>query len=171
LILAPRKPEQFYNAAAIIAASGRKLLRRRDLVLNGAGKTAFPEAAQVLLLDSLGELAALYRLADAVFVGGSLVPGGGHNILEPAAFSKVPIYGPSMENFRDMAGMFLAAGAAIQVKTPEELGAAWGGLLREPGRAAHMGACARELVDRNRGATERVLERIERIVDSDWSVR
>jgi 3-deoxy-D-manno-octulosonic-acid transferase len=171
LILAPRKPEQFDNAAAIIAESGRKLLRRRDLILNGTGPAALIEPVKVFLLDSLGELAGLYGLADAVFVGGSLVPGGGHNILEPAALGKVPIYGPSMENFRDMSGKFLEAGAAIQVKSSEGLGAAWGGLLREPERAARMGACARELVDRNRGATERVLERIEDVIGRDRSVR
>jgi 3-deoxy-D-manno-octulosonic-acid transferase len=167
LILAPRKPEQFDNAAAIVAKSGRKLLRRRDLVLNGAGSSALSEPGNVLLLDSLGELAGLYGLADAVFVGGSLVPGGGHNPLEPAALRKVPVYGPSMENFSEMSGKFLAAGAAIQVKNSEELGAAWGNLLREPERAARMGASARELVDRNRGATQRVLDRIEGIVDSN----
>jgi 3-deoxy-D-manno-octulosonic-acid transferase len=167
LILAPRKPEQFDNAATIVAESGRKLLRRRDLILNGAGSAALSEPGNVFLLDSLGELGELYRLADAVFVGGSLVPGGGHNILEPAALSKVPIYGPSMENFREMSGKFLAAGAAIQVKSSEELGAAWAGLLRDPERAARMGTCARELVDRNRGATQRVLEHIERVVRSD----
>ena len=167
LILAPRKPEQFDNAATIVAESGRKLLRRRDLTLNGAGSAALSEPGNVFLLDSLGELAGLYRLADAVFVGGSLVPGGGHNILEPAAFSKVPVYGPSMENFREMADQFLAAGAAIQVKSSEDLGAVWEGLLREPERAARMGACARKLVDRNRGATERVLEHLERVVGSD----
>jgi 3-deoxy-D-manno-octulosonic-acid transferase len=170
LILAPRKPEQFDNAAAVVAESGRKLLRRRDLVLNGTESAALWEPVKVFVLDSLGELAGLYRLADAVFVGGSLVPGGGHNILEPAAFSKVPIYGPSMENFREMSAKFLAAGAAIQVKSWEGLGAAWGSLLREPERAARMGACARELVDRNRGATERVLEHIERAIGSDRSV-
>ena len=167
LILAPRKPEQFDNAAGIVAESGRNLLRRRDLTLNGAGSSALAEPGNVFLLDSLGELGELYRLADAVFVGGSLVPGGGHNILEPAALSKVPIYGPSMENFREMSGKFLAAGAAIQVKSSEELGAAWAGLLRDPERAARMGTCARELVDRNRGATRRVLELIERVVRSD----
>ncbi len=167
LILAPRKPEQFDKAATVIAESGRRLLRRRDVTLNGAGSAALSEPGNVFLLDSLGELGELYRLADAVFVGGSLVPGGGHNILEPAAFSKVPIYGPSMENFREMSGKFLAAGAAIQVRSSEELGAAWSGLLREPERAARMGTCARELVDRNRGATRRVLERIERVVPSD----
>lgn len=167
LILAPRKPEQFDNAATFVAESGRKLLRRRDLTLNGAGSAALSEPGNVFLLDSLGELAGLYRLADIAFVGGSLVPGGGHNILEPAAFSKVPIYGPSMENFREMSGKFLAAGAAIQVKSSEELGAAWSGLLREPDRAARMGTCARDLVDRNRGATQRVLGYIERVISSD----
>jgi 3-deoxy-D-manno-octulosonic-acid transferase len=171
LILAPRKPEQFDNAAAIVAGSGRKLLRRSDLLFNGAGSAMLSETIRVFLIDSLGELAGLYRLADAVFVGGSLVPGGGHNILEPAAFSKVPVYGPSMENFREMAGQFLAAGAAIQVKTSEGLGAAWGGLLREPERAARMGTCARELVDRNRGATQRVLEHIVHVMGPDRSVR
>lgn len=167
LILAPRKPEQFDNAAAIVAESGKGLLRRRDLTLNGAGSSALSDPASVLLLDSIGELAALYRLADAVFVGGSLVPGGGHNILEPAAFGKVPTFGPSMENFREMAAKFLAAGAAIQVKNSEELGAAWGSVLREPERAARMGTCARALVDRNRGATGRVLEQIERVICSE----
>lgn len=166
LILAPRKPEQFDSAAAIVAESGRKLLRRKDLILNGTGSAALSEPVNVLLLDSLGELAGVYRHADVVFVGGSLVPGGGHNILEPAAFSKVPIYGSSMENFREMSGQFLAAGAGIQVKSSEDLSAAWVGLVREPDRAARMGVCARELVDRNRGATTRVLEQIERIVGS-----
>jgi 3-deoxy-D-manno-octulosonic-acid transferase len=72
-----------------------------------------------------------------------------------------------MENFREMSGKFLAAGAAIQVRTPEELGAAWAGLLRDPERGARMGASARELVERNRGATARVLEQIERVLGSD----
>src|SRR3984957_13179227 len=164
LVLAPRKPEQFDNAAGIVAESGRKVLRRRDLVFNGAGSAPLPEPAQVFLLDSLGELAGLYRLADVVFVGGSLVPSGGHNILEPAAFSKVPIYGPSMENFREMAAKFLAAGAAIQVNNPEELGAAWRSLLKDAKTAQRMGACARDLVDQNRGATDRVLEQLERVL-------
>jgi len=110
LVLAPRKPEQFDNAAGIISESGRKLLRRRDLELGGVCNGAISEPVHVFLLDSLGELAGLYRLADAVFVGGSLVAGGGHNILEPAAFGKVPIYGPSMENFREMSGKFSGGG-------------------------------------------------------------
>jgi 3-deoxy-D-manno-octulosonic-acid transferase len=127
------------------------------------------ESGNVMLLDSIGELAGLYRLADVVFVGGSLVPSGGHNILEPAAFGKVPIYGPSMENFREMAGKFLAAGAAIQVNNPEELGAAWRSLLKDAKTAQRMGASARSLVDQNRGATDRVLEQLEVVLGSPRS--
>lgn len=167
LVLAPRKPEQFDNAAQIVAQSGRILVRRRDLVLNGSGSPALPPPVQVLLLDSLGELAGMYRVADAVFVGGSLVSAGGHNILEPAAFGKVPVYGPSMENFREMAAKFLQAGAAIQVNSAEDLGAAWAVLLRDRASAARMGGSARELVERNRGATQRVLQEIERVLESN----
>jgi 3-deoxy-D-manno-octulosonic-acid transferase len=166
LILAPRKPDRFDEAARIIGESRREPVRRSNLKLNGTGSTELSAPGSVLLLDSMGELASLYRLADAVFVGGSLVPSGGHNILEPAAFSKVPVYGPSMDNFHEMAAKFLHAGAAVQVDTPEALGAAWIALLKEDIRAMRMGAAARELVDRNRGATARVLASIEQIVDS-----
>src|SRR6202021_662718 len=110
---------------------------------------ALSPSVSVFLLDSLGELAGLYRIADAVFVGGSLVPAGGHNILEPAAFGKVPVFGPSMENFREMSGKFLAAGAALQVKNPEDLGAAWGNLIKDAQSAKRMGKSARDLVDQN----------------------
>ena len=69
----------------------------------------------VLLLDTIGELAATYGVADAVFIGGSLEPAGGHNPLEPAGFAKVPVFGRSMDNFREIAAALLEAGAAIQV--------------------------------------------------------
>jgi 3-deoxy-D-manno-octulosonic-acid transferase len=166
LILAPRKPDRFDEAARIVAESNRDLVRRSKLTLNGAGSKTLSAPGSVFLLDTVGELASIYRLADAVFVGGSLVPSGGHNILEPAAFSKAPIYGPSMNNFREMAAKFLNADAAVQVNTSEELGAAWIGLLKDDMRSMRMGAAARDLVDRNRGATARVLARIEQIVDA-----
>jgi 3-deoxy-D-manno-octulosonic-acid transferase len=169
LILAPRKPDRFDEAARIISASNREVVRRSKITLNGTGSTTLSAPGSVLLLDTVGELASIYRLADAVFVGGSLVPSGGHNILEPAAFSKAPIYGPSMNNFREMAAKFLNANAAIQVNTSEELGAAWVGLLKDDMRAMRMGAAARDLVDRNRGATARVLAQIEQIVDASGS--
>lgn len=167
LILAPRKPEQFEQIASIVGQAGRKLVRRSKIKLNGSGAGSLSEPGSVFFLDSLGELAGLYRLADVVFVGGSLVRSGGHNILEAAAFSKVPIYGPSMENFRAMAGQFLSADAAIEVRSAEELSGAWRGLLSDPTRAARMGERARDLAYRNRGATAAVLEHIERVIGRD----
>jgi 3-deoxy-D-manno-octulosonic-acid transferase len=114
------------------------------------------------LLDSIGELASVYAAADGAFVGGSLVPSGGHNILEPAAFGKIPVFGPSMENFAEMAARFVAAGAAIQVESPEDAGVAWIELLREPERLRRMGDTARQLVEGSRGATERALSIIDK---------
>ena len=171
LILAPRKPDQFDHAAAIIAQAGREVVRRGEISLNGASSAVLAKPGNVFLLDSLGELAGIYTFADAVFVGGSLVPVGGHNILEPAAFGKVPVYGPFMENFREIAAAFLEAGASIRVASSAELGAAWRGLLRDPERAARMGASARALVDRNRGATQRVLDRLEKIIDASGGAK
>jgi 3-deoxy-D-manno-octulosonic-acid transferase len=122
----------------------------------------FTASTTVLLLDSIGELASLYRLADGVFVGGSLVPSGGHNILEPAAFGKVPVFGPSMENFAAIASRFVEAGAAIQVTSPEDAGVEWIHLLKSPEKMQKMGETARQLVETSRGALERTLAEISR---------
>ena len=121
----------------------------------------------MLLLDSIGELASLYAVADGAFVGGSLVPSGGHNILEPAAFGKVPVFGPSMENFSEIAQRFVAAGAAVQVESPEDAGGAWIEFLRDPDRAARMGQAARALVESSRGATDRAAAEIGRYIRDD----
>jgi 3-deoxy-D-manno-octulosonic-acid transferase len=120
----------------------------------------------VLLLDSIGELASLYRLADGVFVGGSLVESGGHNILEPAAFGKVPVFGESMENFAEIAHRFVAAEAAIQVGSPEDAGVSWIELLRDPARDKRMGETGRRLMDESRGATERAMQAIRAYIAS-----
>jgi len=114
----------------------------------------------VLLLDSIGELASIYRVADAVFVGGSLVGSGGHNILEPAAFGKVAVFGPSMENFAEIAERFVTSEAALQVASPEDAGVSWIELLRDPERNDKMGKTARRLVEESRGATERAVSAI-----------
>jgi len=164
LVLAPRKPERFEAAADFIHESRRKFLRRSQLPIqtssNGvspSGATAIPKDVTVVLLDSIGELASIYRCADGVFVGGSLVPSGGHNILEPAAFGKIPVFGPSMENFSEMASRFVSAGAAVQVESPEDAGVAWIELFRDPDRMRAMGETARALVEDSRGATDRAL--------------
>ena len=166
LVLAPRKPECFQQAADFIHESRRKFLRRSELKVGGNGASAAGGTASitpdvtVLLLDSIGELASLYKLADGAFVGGSLVDSGGHNILEPAAFGKIPVFGPSMENFAEMASQFVSAKAAVQVESPEDAGVAWIELLRDPERARGMSDTAKRLVDESRGATARAMEEI-----------
>ena len=124
------------------------------------GEFAIPDDVTVILLDSIGELASVYRVADGAFVGGSLVPSGGHNILEPAAFGKIPVFGPSMENFSEIASRFVGAQAAIQVENPEDAGVAWIELLRDPERQQRMSGNAKQLVDGSRGATERAVAEI-----------
>ena len=141
-------------------------MRRGEITLNGAGNGTLAGNRTVFLLDSLGELAGIYRLADAVFVGGSLVPGGGHNILEPAALGKDPVYGTSMENFREMAAIFTETGAGIQVRNGKELGSAWRTLLSDTERSARMGAAARELVEQCRGATRTALDHITPLINA-----
>jgi 3-deoxy-D-manno-octulosonic-acid transferase len=156
LVLAPRKPAQFAAAAAVPAAGGWKVVRRSELDLTAT----LDDSADVLLLDSIGELAGLYSLADATYVGGSLVPAGGHNILEPAWFARPPIFGASMENFKEMADQFLDAHAGVQVTTGPGLGKVWIQLIEDNAMRERMGAAAREISQRNRGATERSLDRI-----------
>ncbi|MFZ0641130.1 MAG: 3-deoxy-D-manno-octulosonic acid transferase [Candidatus Acidiferrales bacterium] len=160
LVLAPRKPDQFDAASAVAKECGWTVIRRSAIDLN----TPLDENCDVLILDSIGELAGLYAVGDAVFVGGSLVRSGGHNILEPAWFSRVPIFGPSMENFREIAARFSSAGAGVQVASGEKLGKVWAELIRDSARREQMGRKARSLVEANRGASARSLERIARIL-------
>jgi len=169
LVLAPRKPECFDSAAEFIDESHRKFIRRSQLPVPAPsqncplqGEFSIPDDVTVILLDTIGELASLYRVADGAFVGGSLVPSGGHNILEPAAFGKIPVFGPSMENFAEIAERFTSAGAAVQVESPEDAGVAWIEFLRNPERAARMGETARNLVENSRGATDRAIAEIAR---------
>jgi 3-deoxy-D-manno-octulosonic-acid transferase len=172
LVLAPRKPERFDSAAEFIDESHRKFIRRSKLAIPGPYRAAggsengtISEDVTVVLVDSIGELASLYRVADGVFVGGSLVPSGGHNILEPAAFGKIPVFGPSMENFAEIASRFVAAGAAVQVESPEDVGVAWIGFFRNPERMNQMGETARNLVEGSRGAADRAFAEIGKLLD------
>jgi 3-deoxy-D-manno-octulosonic-acid transferase len=174
LVLAPRKPECFDSAAEFIDESHRKFIRRSKLPVpeTAAGATdgksnhsIIADDVTVLLLDSIGELASLYALADGAFVGGSLVTSGGHNILEPAAFGKIPVFGSSMENFAEIASRFVSAGAAIQVESPEDVGVAWIQLFRDPERMKKMSETARQLITASRGATDRALLEIAKHLD------
>jgi 3-deoxy-D-manno-octulosonic-acid transferase len=176
LVMAPRRPERFDDAARSIEQAGCAVIRRSTLSLNGSASASVLGQGQgkrsnVLLLDSLGELAAVYRLADCVFVGGSLVSSGGHNPLEPAAFGKAPVFGPSMENFRDIAAEFLRAGAAVEARSGAELGAAWIAMLENDERRAEMGQQARDLVERHRGATAATLDQLAALLKAPQAVR
>jgi len=162
LVLAPRKPDRFDAAAAICREGGWNVVRRSELDL----QSPLDEHADILVLDSIGELTATYALADAVFVGGSLVRSGGHNILEPAWFGRPPVFGPSMENFEEMAARFLSARAGIQVDSGPMLGRVWIQLIEDAAARNRMGESARRLSMQNRGTALRTLERIAGLLAS-----
>jgi 3-deoxy-D-manno-octulosonic-acid transferase len=151
-VIAPRHPERFGEVERIAREAGFVTTRRSELPIDAEPR------ADVIVLDTLGELAQLYQLATAVFVGGSLVDHGGHNILEPAIFGKPIVFGAHMQNFKEIADTFLTNGAAIQVRSQEELGDALLALVTDPVRRARLGAAARALVEANRGAKTKTLD-------------
>ena len=149
LLVAPRHPERFDAVPPLVEAAGFRCLRRTSL------DPAAWQDGEVLLLDTLGELSQVYALASVVFVGGSLVPAGGHNILEPAVAGKPVVVGPHMENFQEIADQFRAEEAVVQVGSADDLGGCVSSLLLDEGRRSTLGARARDLVGRNRGAVDR----------------
>ncbi len=151
LVIAPRHPERFDEVERLAREEGFRTARRSQLTIDEE------PAAEVVVLDTVGELAQLYRLATVAFVGGSLVPTGGHNILEPAVFGRPILFGPHMQNFQQIAATFLEAGAAVQVSDESELEAAFRDLLGDPARRAALGRAARGIVEANHGARERTL--------------
>ncbi len=152
LILAPRRPERFAEVEALAKDTGLRTIRRTSLTPGDALR------ADIVILDTLGELAHVYHLATAVFVGGSMVDMGGHNILEPAAVGKAIVFGPHMENFREIAETFLRGAAAVQVATPRELEDTLLDLCANAARRDRLGTAARALVAANRGAKQRSLD-------------
>jgi 3-deoxy-D-manno-octulosonic-acid transferase len=153
LLLAPRHPERFDDVARLIEGRGFALLRRSEL--DSLGDGAASSSVDVVLLDTLGELAGLYAMASAAFVGGTLVPTGGHNPLEPARYGTPVVVGPSMENFREMAQHFDRAQAWHRVADAAELAECFDRLLSQPEQAGAVGARGRQLIEDNRGAADR----------------
>lgn len=148
LALAPRHPERFEEVGRELERRGFKVARRSRTIAPGC---------DVLLLDTLGELAGAYALGSIAFVGGSLVPRGGHNPIEPASHGVAITVGPSQHNFRDVAALFDRAAAWQRVADGAELARCWQTLLDGPFQRAELGQRARALVAANRGATERSL--------------
>jgi len=158
LILAPRHPARFEEIERIVGELTSRYVRRTRLTGETAQLRSQIEGAEILLLDTIGELAGILQLADVVFTGGSLVPTGGHNILEAAYWEKPIVFGPHMHNFRDIAQLFLRRGAAIQVKDTLHLGVELDALLGDPERRDQLGKAARKVLDEQRGVTGRVME-------------
>ena len=154
LVLAPRHPERVPEVNALIRSRGWTPLRRSDLPRRSTGDGPFP----IVVLDTVGELAQRYAVADIVFVGGSLVAAGGHNLLEPAARGKPVLTGPHVENFREAAELLTRCGAASTITDAPSLGAALVGLLAEPPLREHRGAAGRAAVASRHGAVRETLE-------------
>lgn len=181
LVLAPRHPERWDAVEKLIRARGIPYLRRSRMLGGGtdpagadlagtdlAAAETLPEGApapDILLLDSLGELAALYKLGNLAFVGGTLVPRGGHNPIEPALFGTPLVVGPSMFNFRDIAERFTQADAWLQVASSAELAPALRHLLANEAEARALGERARTLMGQNRGAVARTREKLQPYLD------
>jgi 3-deoxy-D-manno-octulosonic-acid transferase len=156
ILLAPRHPERFDQVAALLARSGLAFVRRTQW-------QGEPLAGKVLLLDSIGELAAVYGAASIAFVGGSLVARGGHNILEPAHYGVPIVVGPHTENFRDIVTLFRRAGA-VRVAAAADLAGVLLELLTDRAACAAMGAAAARVLQEQSGATERTLQALAELL-------
>ena len=153
MVLAPRHPHRSDQISGLLRQRGLVHLKRSSL--NGFRDAGSPGRPDVLVLDTIGELAHLYELARVVFVGGSLVAWGGHNIIEAAHFGKPILVGPHMHNFRDMARNFLDGGAALQVRNSGELARRLRELLGSEAARRGLGDNARRILRENRGAVDR----------------
>jgi len=157
LVLAPR---QIARASEVLT-----LARGRRVRLRSVGEGAALRAGEVLVLDTLGELPALWPRASVAFVGGTLVPGiGGHNLIEPAQHARLVLHGPHYENAREAAELLRASGGGERVTDAEDLARAIVGALRDPQRASALGAAGRAALEAHRGALARTLALIDTLL-------
>lgn len=158
LLIAPRHPERAKDIEKLILARGFNAVS----ISNPKLITYNSQTTTVFILDTIGQLIYFYALADIVFVGGSLIKKGGHNILEPASLGKPIIFGPNMFNFRDITDLFLADNAAIMLSDESQLKLKIKELLQNPQQAAELGRRAKALIADDIGATARVMDLIRR---------
>ena len=155
LLLAPRHKDRFAAVADLLTRRGIRFARRSGMA------RGLPIDTEVLLVDTMGELTALYASADVAFVGGSLTAVGGHNLLEPAALGLPVLTGPSHENSKEIALLLLRRGAALQVANALDLAALLQGLLDDHAERRRIGVIGKDIVESNRGSVERLLALIE----------
>jgi 3-deoxy-D-manno-octulosonic-acid transferase len=164
LLIAPRHPERFSEVATVLSKSGLKWARRSD------EQEPEDEGCDVILLDSVGELRAAYPLATVAFVGGSIAPYGGHNVLEPASLGVAVVTGAHTENFAAITKALVDENAVVQLpkletsQAPTELASVLGELLADEARRREIGRRALTVCNQNRGATERTIQVIESIL-------
>lgn len=158
LILAPRHPERIAHVETVVSDHGFTAVRRSALPQGRHG------AKEVILVDTVGELSALYAVGNIAFVGGSLVPRGGQNLLEPALHGRPVLFGPHMENFVEASTYFVRRGAAIQVSDAADVVRQLARLLRDPAARDTMGRAAMAALASHRGACERTVTLLERFV-------
>jgi len=160
LVLVPRHPRRFDEVAALCRQAGLTLARR--------SRDQWPgDDTAVYLGDSMGELLALYGAADLAFVGGSLVPIGGHNLLEPAAVGTPVLTGPALANFEDVAEAMRGAGALVEVDNAEALAAELWRLFGDREERHRLAAAGREVVAANRGALARTMVGLEGLMQAE----
>jgi 3-deoxy-D-manno-octulosonic-acid transferase len=163
LVIVPRHANRFDKVAAWLSEQGETVLRRTRTLETPTGSGPPP----IILVDTIGELAAVWGLADVAFVGGSLAPGrGGQNMMEPAAFGAAVMFGPHTDNFRETVDQLLARNGARQIAGPDELAAALITDLDDPEAAAARGASARAFVLAQNGAAARTLSELDRLIES-----
>ncbi len=158
LIIVPRHLDRLGEIERLISQAGFKFIRKSNINGKNPPKT-------VIIVDSIGELAMLYGISSLAFVGGSFVPKGGQNILEPAALGKPVLFGPHMDNFQEERYLILSAQAGIQVADADELADHAARLLADPQLAGQLGNNALNMVEQNRGATARTIGIIERYLE------
>ncbi|MDX1582360.1 MAG: 3-deoxy-D-manno-octulosonic acid transferase [Thermoanaerobaculia bacterium] len=155
-ILAPRKPGRFDEVASLLERNGVRYVRRSEIERS--------DGADVILLDTIGELSRLYAHARVAFVGGSLVPSGGHNPIEPAAVGVPVAFGPHMNNFRDISAALVRSGGGTTVRSPGELKNFVIEMISDEAAHQERSRAALETVERNRGAVERIAARLAEIL-------
>jgi len=160
LVLAPRHLERLVEVEKLLSNRNLKSIRRTEF----SSKFELNKSSQVILLDTIGELNRFYALARIVFVGGSLVPVGGHNILEPASLGKAVLFGPHMDNFREIANSFISKGGGRVVSNRVELLKNILGLLSNDKELERMGKTAREIVEAHKGASEKSARLIKKLL-------
>jgi len=158
LLIAPRHPERSQEVERLINKAGLQAVRVSRL----PGVPVKRE--EIFILDTVGDLVSYYAISDLVFVGGSLVKKGGHNIIEPASVEKPVLFGPFMFNFRDIAELFLANKAAIKIQGQQELYLEIRDLLKNKDKRERLAQAAKQLIQKNQGATKRNAELIRELI-------